>query len=141
MKKSVILTILVIYVLAIVIVGFVGMKMTVYNPVTYVQSISCTNEYYNEVETQEEKNNLGYDGYVFQPYTEGLKVELKFRINPENATDKDIEYLVPDNNDKYKITINKDAVIIEFTAPTTVMIVAKSTDNHGAKLRVNVTTL
>lgn len=39
MKKSVIITIIVIYVLAIVVVGFIGLKMKVYDEQKYVEKI------------------------------------------------------------------------------------------------------
>ena len=43
MKKSVIITIIVIYVLAIVVVGFIGLKMKVYDEQKYVEKIADYN--------------------------------------------------------------------------------------------------
>ena len=44
MKKSVIITIIVIYVLAIVVVGFIGLKMKVYDEQKYVEKIECISD-------------------------------------------------------------------------------------------------
>ena len=50
MKKSVIITIIVIYVLAIVVVGFIGLKMKVYDEQKYVEKIECISDGYKFIQ-------------------------------------------------------------------------------------------
>lgn len=63
MKKSVIITIIVIYVLAIVVVGFIGLKMKVYDEQKYVEKIECISDGYKDYDPNTE--NLGYDCGIF----------------------------------------------------------------------------
>lgn len=80
MKKSVIITIIVIYVLAIVVVGFIGLKMKVYDEQKYVEKIECISDGYKDYDPNTEtglaKIHAGYIGYIKKDYKSGLKVEI-----------------------------------------------------------------
>ena len=101
MKKSVIITIIVIYVLAIVVVGFIGLKMKVYDEQKYVEKIECISDGYKDYDPNTEtglaKIHAGYIGYIKKDYKSGLKVEIKCRITPDNATHKNLEYIYDEN--------------------------------------------
>ena len=79
MKKSVILSIVVIYVLAIVIVGFLGMKMRVYDEEKYIAQIICVSDGYADYDETEELSK-DYKGYIINPFVEGLKVENRCEV-------------------------------------------------------------
>ena len=76
MKKSVIITIIVIYVLAIVVVGFIGLKMKVYDEQKYVEKIECISDGYKDYDPNTEtglaKIHAGYIGYIKKDYKSGL---------------------------------------------------------------------
>lgn len=135
MKKSVILAISVIYILAIVVVGFIGMKMKAYNPTIYVESITCISDGYKEY--PDDQNNA--DGYIATVYSEGLKVLLKCKISPDNATSKKLEYNYDKTSQTFKLVVNEDGTAtIEFLKGGTATITIKATDNTGKKLVVNI---
>ena len=94
MKKSVILTIAVIYILAIVVVGFMGIRMQVYEEKVYVDEIVMLTEgykpYTKDTALGESKLNEGIDGYITKSFKEGLKVELKCQVKPDNADNKNL---------------------------------------------------
>ena len=78
MKKSVILTISIIYILAIVVVGFLGIALKVYNEKVYVEKIICITDGYKEVENKE------YDGKI--EVKKNQEVVIKCQVEPDNAT-------------------------------------------------------
>ena len=80
MKKSVILLIAVIYILAIVIVGFLGLRMKVYNPIVYVEKITCISKDFKEYTDEQKENNESlkeYYGYIEKDYVDGLVIEIR----------------------------------------------------------------
>ena len=60
MKKSVIITIIVIYVLAIVVVGFIGLKMKVYDEQKYVEKIECISDGYKDYDQIQKQDLLKF---------------------------------------------------------------------------------
>lgn len=113
MKKTVILTIFVVYIASICIVGFYGAKIRVYDEKIKAEKVVC-NEIFNDDLTDEklenatsvnvrkettltEFKNQEYD-YVFirriknQDFKNGYVLPLKFGVYPENATDALVDY-------------------------------------------------
>lgn len=134
-KKSVVLAISVIYVLAIVVVGFIGMKMKAYNPTIYVDSIQCISEGYTEYLDQQ--NNA--DGYISTIYSEGLKVLIKCKISPDNATTTKLKYDYDQTSQTFKLQVNDDGTaVVEFLKGGTATITIKSMDSVGKKLVIDI---
>ena len=108
MKKSVILSIIVIYVASFFIVGFFGERSKVYDQRVKVTAIECVmakNE--NNIDTSATDNpvfkNLGETeniSYVFErsfsvaDVTNGLQVTLEFKVLPRTATNTNISYTI-----------------------------------------------
>lgn len=139
MKKSVILTIGVIYVIAIVVVGFIGLKMQVYNQQKYVEKITCISEGYHKYPDGHPKKKAGFDGYIQPDYQEGLKVEIKCQITPDNATEKRLNYIYDESQKIYKLKINEDGTAtIEFLKTGVATITIKSTDNVGVSIKIEI---
>lgn len=83
MKKSVIVLIAIIYVASIFLVGFFGMKLTVYNPIVYITDIECTNE--------DVVSNADGSKTIFLKYSNSgdvleNSVILNYKVYPENST-------------------------------------------------------
>ncbi len=93
MKKSVILTIVVIYVLSVVAVGLLGMKLAVYDEIKYVSSISVVSSPDGDytVKSKQEYDGTWYD-LIRVTYTSGLKFQIHYEVEPIDATDKTVEF-------------------------------------------------
>lgn len=94
MKKSVILTILIIYIIAIVVVGFIGIALKIYDEKKYVESIECSTEGY--VPESLDGKSDGYIEVQYKKNTDNLVV-IKCRALPADAT-----------NTKLKLIVDKD---------------------------------
>lgn len=137
MKKSVVLVIAVIYVLAIVVVGFIGIRMKIYNAIVYVDKIECVSDNYCKFKEDNEFYEKGYDGYISVLYEENLKVLIKCNIHPENASEKKIEYIYDKSSTTYTVTYNEDGTAnVEFLKGGSATIIIKSTDNVGVYIKI-----
>jgi DNA polymerase sigma len=135
MKKSVVLMIALIYILSIILVGFLGMKMKVYDQKVYVEEIVCLTEGYQKME------NTNYDGYIGRVYQEGLKIELKCQVKPDDASFRDLDYLYDTTQNLYTLTKNADGTAtIAFLddVQTTAMITVRSTDGMNKMLVIRI---
>jgi hypothetical protein len=137
MKKSVILVIAVIYVLAIVVVGFIGIRMKIYNANVYVEKIECVSDNYRKCNENDDFYQKGYDGYISVIYEENLKVLIKCNIYPENASEKKLEYIYDKSSTTYTLTYNDDGTAnVEFFKGGSATIIVKSTDNVGTSIKI-----
>lgn len=141
MKKSVVFAIAIIYLIAIIVVGFMGQALKVYNENIYVESIECISEDYKAYKSNSNEFKEGYIGYI-QPdkYEEGLQVLIKCRVEPANATYKDLQYISTDTS---ICTIEKQAdgtAIATFLKAGTVTIIIKATDNGNEQIKIKIIT-
>ncbi|MGM9858231.1 MAG: hypothetical protein ACI311_03165 [Bacilli bacterium] len=136
MKKSVIMIISVIYILALVFVG-TSLKLRVYDPIVYVDEIEVLNEEY--VEYTDENREEDYNGYIKEKWSEGLKIELKCRAKPYEATNVGLLYVY--NTDityaTFEVT-SDDSLIISFIKGGEVPVTVKAVDGSGVEITVNV---
>lgn len=93
MKKSLVLTLVVVYVLSICIVGYFGLNVRVYKPEVYPEAI----EIIEVIDADKNQLNIKYfdDGskYIVIPkYTEEYSLTILFRIYPDETTKKDVYY-------------------------------------------------
>ncbi len=138
MKKSVILVIAVVYLVSIILVGFYGINVKVYNETTYVEYIDCLTEGY----TPYDPNNPdelafieeGKDGYISYKYTEGLVVNLKCVARPDDATNKKLKYTTSDTNVTISDIKNDGTVDITFNSSGAAIITVTAEDGRDATL-------
>ena len=136
MKKSVILIISVIYILALVFVG-TSLKLAVYNPVVYVTDIAVLNDDY--IEYTEETQIEDYKGYIKQKWTDGLKIELKCRAKPYDATNVALNYAYdPTVTFATFENTSDNSLIISFTKGGEVPVTVRAADGSGIEITVNV---
>lgn len=132
MKKSVIITIIIVYIIAIFVVGFMGMEIEIANELVPVEDIICVNEDATKADA-----NGDYDYVIKKSYVEGLKVELKCQVIPDNATQKKLEYL--GGGSSYKVTTNSDGTAtVEFFNRGAATITVKATDNNGKSIVIKI---
>ena len=136
MKKSVILIISVIYILALVFVG-TSLKLAVYNPVVYVTDIEVLNDDY--VEYTEENQIEDYKGYIKQKWTDGLKIELKCRAKPYDATNVALNYAYdPTVTFATFENTSDNSLVISFTKGGEVPVTVRAADGSGIEITVNI---
>ena len=95
MKKSVIIVIALIYIAAIALVSFLGLKPKTYNDITYVESIKVTSD-------REITKIKGEDTILFinEFKADGTRtVQLYCEVKPDNATNPKINYVLEKDND------------------------------------------
>ena len=153
MKKSVILTILIIYILAIVVVGFIGIALRIYDEKKYVESIECLSEkYVNEPVYDQDTNELIADGYipVKKKDNPDLTVVIKCRALPADATNTKLKISVsggydidnpPEDTTGYKSWYrdNGDGTwTIKLLEEKDQTITIYPTDRTGIKLKIRI---
>ena len=88
MKKSVIILIGVIYVMAIAIVSFFGLKMETFNETIYVDKVEFINE-----DIRVTPNGLKYIVVDYEGNSENpTVVQLEWKITPDNTTTKTVRF-------------------------------------------------
>lgn len=116
MKKSVILIITMIYIVSVVIVGFIGLKMRVYDEIIYVTDIVCTVTGFEPTNISEDlMKEYGCNLYYYIPVTENdITIEVRSRVVPDNATSSSVRYSI-DNNDKDYVSLTYSDNIASIT--------------------------
>ena len=114
MKKSTTLMIILIYLASIVVIGFFGMKIKVYQPTKYIKSIEMSVEaedkrmFTFESRGQDENGNHKYDLIIHYDYalTDGegdkylplsLIPYVTYQTGDVNTTEGSIKYVLPDD--------------------------------------------
>lgn len=97
MKKSVVLTLLAIYVLSICVVGYFGLKVRIYQPTVYAESVTITGvkdaktgeDYTKKIkETTDAKGDV--TRYVRINSHDDMTITLVVEIAPDNTTNRDL---------------------------------------------------
>lgn len=137
MKKSVILIICVIYVLAIVIVGFLGLALKVGNEKIPVEEIICINEEY--IPNNDKVDDNDYDGTIVVNYKVGLIINLNCEVRPDNADMKRLEYIGDEDSSIYTIEMQNDgSANIIFHKGGIAFIIVQATDNEKKTLKIKI---
>ena len=136
MKKSVILIIGIIYIVSVVIVGFIGLQMRVYNPTVYVTDITCAVKNFTPAEMDQSlMDKYGWDYYYLLPMTsETITIEIRCRVIPEDATNSLVDFFI-DTADSEYITLSYDNSIaqVTFRDEGVYKITAKSSDGTNVR--------
>ena len=139
MKKSVILSILVIYIIAVFVVGFIGQKLKVYHPTVNVDEIVCESEGFEEIEntTKNPKVKRCYGGDF--KFIKGMKIQIKCRVKPDNATYPKLIYSISSEKNTCTMEIIDGIAVLTFTGSDFVVVSVTSSDNIGIEARIEVT--
>lgn len=122
MKKSVIISIGIIYALSIFLVTFFGLKHQTFNEVIYV----------SQVEIIEEKATYLSDGSKFLLLTDSqdgvYKYQLKWYVSPENVTNGKVVFIYDKQKSNVVVDENGLVTITSLGYPDTVTVEVRSTD-------------
>lgn len=147
MRKSVILMIMAVYVLAICAVGFLGLNTRILDPIEYVTEIEVRSLINEETGDDYEAQHIVKDNETYYLVTlnlsevQGNKLKVNFRVKPEKPTDAGVMITLSETP---KASLEKDEtadtyyVVINDRGVVTLHLVAH--DGKGAKseLRINV---
>ena len=119
MKKSVIVLIGVIYVIAIAVVSFFGLKIDTLNEVIYVENIECTNEDLKVASDGTQYISIKYIEDQENPTT----IQLQWHVYPDEASRKGVEFIYDESRNIAEVSPfgtvvfkRKGAVTIYITA-------------------------
>lgn len=122
MKKSVVISIGIIYALSIFLVTFFGLKHQTFNEIIYI----------SQVEIIEDKATYLEDGTKFLLLTDSkdgvYQYQLKWVVTPENATNGAVTFIY--DKQKTNVTVDEKG-LVTFTSkgyPDSVTITIRSTD-------------
>lgn len=131
MKKSVIVMIGVIYVLAIAIVSFFGLQIETFNQTIYVEKIECINE----------ELKVSGDGtkYIVIYYQEDINeptaFQLEWRIYPDDASRKNVRFVYDETSSI--ASVNEFGTVIFYKKGTiTVSIVATDGSSKSETIKI-----
>lgn len=132
MKKSVIILIGIIYIASIVFISFFGMKMVLYNETVYVEKVECIND--------DIKENSSGEKYIILNYEEGLVYQIRWRVYPDNASNKEVEFVYDKQNKMAEINAFGAVIFKPMTRTNTLSVQIRSTDgtNRAIKLKIIV---
>lgn len=122
MKKSVIVLIGVIYVLAVFAVSFFGLKTQVYNEKIYIERIEVINEGVKQSSSGENYIIIEYD--ESNPY-----FIIQRKIYPEHATTKVVEYTYDKTN--AFASVDNDTGIVTFNQEGAITVYITAKDGSG----------
>ena len=127
MKKSVVILIAIIYISSIALVSFFGLQHKTFNEVVYVEKIEILNE------------NVGIDanGDKYITVRDGNKLQLDFRVYPDNATNKEVDFVYDTTNTKFTVDENGVVTCSTGKGAITVQIVAKDGTGIKDKILIN----
>ena len=131
MKKSVIVIIGVIYIMAIAVVSFFGLKIETFNQTTYVERVECINE----------ELKVAVDGtkYIVVHYQDGVDtptvVQLQWRVYPDEASRKNVSFAYDETSTV--ATVNAfGAVVFNKKGTITIQILAMDGSSKSETVKV-----
>ena len=141
MKKSVIITIVAIYIISIFVVAVLGVNASQDYEKVYVTDIDGSNtEGYVKCSPQEAKEKE-CEGYItIKNYKKGMKIPLDFRPIPGNADEKKLKYEAATNSQKYcEITPNPDGTAtLTIKEQQDLKIYIRAQDSQGCYITIRI---
>lgn len=132
MKKSVILLIGVIYILAIVVVSFFGLKVETFNDTIYVDAVTITND----------DIKPGFEDKIVVIYFDNddpenpTSYQINWKVTPDDATRKFVKFIIEENKQNIA-TVNEFGTVI-FKKKGTVIVYVTSTDGTAKRDSITI---
>ncbi len=140
MKKSVILTIVIVYIVSIIAVGFYGASLKVYNPEIYAESVECKTDGYIKYKEGSDGANQGFDGYILIPFKKGKEsvINLICDVTPANVTTSGVVFNCVENAEFYfKVNNTDGTATFTFKKTGTLTVNVESADKK-AKIKLQI---
>lgn len=137
MKKSTLLIILVVYIASIAIINFFGMNVKLYDEIVNVTAVECLNETDKTTEVGESNGKkvlrVKFTTPADPTNLTGTMLQLVWRVKPDNATNKDVQFVYDTNNTRvtfYKDERGNETGLLLFSGPTMLDVQIMSTDGR-----------
>ncbi|MEG1706936.1 MAG: Ig-like domain-containing protein [Clostridia bacterium] len=132
MKKVVIISICLIFILSVVFVGFFGMEIAHYDETVYVTLIECVNSdmLWLDDEHTEKYVVINYVGGV-----DSTVYQLDWKVYPEDATNRNVRFVYDEDTDI--ATVTQTGVVI-FHKSGSITVTLKSADGTTAYATVTI---
>lgn len=144
MKKSVVLTLIAVYILSICVVGYFGLKVKIFRPTAYAEQVVIksvknaeTGEVYNIV-----TNSQGIKSVFIPTSKEKLRLTFVIDVYPDNTTNKElsISFGASDACEVVQGSVpggmTSQEIIIDFNGSSTVTFTAKDKGIYSEKIKV-----
>lgn len=139
MKKSTVILIAIVYVASIVIVSIFGLKAKIYSEVIPVTAIECQNTTTKDIVVEDDygktiiyaklkTDDLDYIETEDGSIVGGTMIEIKYRVLPDNASNKKVKYVYREEYDNGLIHFQKGAPVVLFTEAGIFTIKVMATD-------------
>ena len=125
MKKSVVILIAIIYISSIALVSFFGLRHKTFNEIVYVERVEILNENYS-IDDNGEKYITVRDSNQFQ---------LEWRVYPDNATNKEVDFVYDTTNTKF--TVDENGIVTCSTGKGAITVQIVSKDGVKDKILIN----
>ncbi|NCA95454.1 MAG: hypothetical protein EOM74_00575 [Methanomicrobia archaeon] len=148
MKKSVILIITTLSLVAIILIGLIFQRAEVYNVTVYVENIICSNirigdeffnTFYNPLQDRYLVENPSQPNKEIPlAFIDNLTIDVIYEIRPFDATIQTVSFSIDSSNTI--ATIGETTGRIVFTSPgiATFTVLANDNSNQSAKLKLRV---
>lgn len=133
MKKSVIILIGVIYIMAIAVVSFFGLQMEMFNETIYVEKVECINEDIIVTSSGNKYINIKYSSDE-----ETNVVQLEWKVTPDNATNKSVRFVYDEESKVAEVT--KFGTVI-FYKKGTITVTITTTDGSAKNETIKITAM
>ena len=140
MKKISIVSVVIVYILAFIVVGFFGIELKVEDPVIYATNIEWDSkelekDNHIKITKYEEKTN-GVNAKLVYKYTEsisgGLKINFKTYCKPLEATNTKLSYYMDPLEGVYKYEVRGDNTVdVTFYEEVVTKLLVKTTDGSN----------
>ena len=127
MKKSVVILIAIIYISSVALVSFFGLQHKTFNEIIYVEKIEILNENYK----------LDQNGEKYITVRGENKLQIDWRVYPDNATNKEVDFVYDTTNTKFTVDENGVVTCSTGKGAITVQIVAKDGTGIKDKILIN----
>lgn len=136
----------IVYIASIVFISFFGMKLSVYNEFRQVDLIICRNQ-------TDERSTVGQttsgQTLITTKFTTpanketitGTMIQLLWKVEPNNATNKDVEFIYDKENlavEFYKTEDGQETGLVLFYESTMIEVTIKAKDDRGAMKKVTL---
>ena len=139
MKKSVLILIGIIYIAAIVVVGFFGMRFTVFEEIVYIEKIECTNK---EAVKQPDGSLFiaceFYEGEESVDVTKQNKVIIGYKTYPDNSTISGSKAVTLSGDKDSTIAEISDGIIVTFKKEGMYTVYLRTTDGSNLEQKIDI---
>ena len=139
MKKSVLILIGIIYIAAIVVVGFFGMRFTVFEEIVYIDKLECTNkEAVRQPDGSLQILYQYYEGEESADVTKQNKIIIGYKTYPDNSTISGSKAVTLTGDPNSTVAEITDGIVVTFKKPGVYTVTLRTTDGSNLSQKIKI---